>query len=449
MGTLVTIIAFIVAVGLLVTVHELGHYWVARWSNVKILRFSVGFGRPLWMTRRGPDQTEWVLAAIPLGGYVRMLDERDADARTEDLPRSFNRQNVWKRIAIVLAGPAANFLLAGVLYWALFVQGTPALKPFVAAPAPSTAAAQAGLSDFDLIRSVNGQPVATWQDVRWHLLQEVVRSGEVLLEVEDVAGKVSQRALPMKDVSKNDLEKDFLPKLGLIDPRFANIVGGVVKGRPAQLAGLRSGDRIVSIGGKQIGTWFDITAALSKAPPAGVEIEFQRGGEIRRVFVVPENVTDEKGNKRMRIGIEQRDDDRLYTTVRHGPVEALGKSAVKVWDMSIFSLKMLGKMVTGDISWRNLSGPITIADYAGQTAKLGILPYLTFLALVSVSIGVLNLLPIPVLDGGQLVYYLVEIFKGSPVSQRVVEMGQQIGLALLLGLTAFAFYNDIHRLITS
>jgi regulator of sigma E protease len=449
MGTLVTLIAFIVAVGLLVTVHELGHYWVARWSNVKILRFSVGFGRPLWMTRRGPDQTEWVLAAVPLGGYVRMLDERDPDARTEDLPRSFNRQNVWKRIAIVLAGPAANFLLAGALYWTLFVYGTPALKPYVAAPVPTTAAAQAGLGDFDLIRSVNGIPVATWQDVRWLLLQEVVKGGEVTLEVEDQSGKVVQRALPIKDVSKNDLEKDFMPKLGLLDPRFANIVGGVVKDRPAQRAGLRAGDRIVAIGGKPIGTWLDITAALAKSPPAGVEIEFQRGAEVRKVFVQPELVTDEKGNKRMRIGIEQRDDDRIYTTVRHGPIEALGKSVVKVWDMSLFSLKMLGKMVTGDISWRNLSGPITIADYAGQTAKLGILPYITFLALVSVSIGVLNLLPIPVLDGGQLVYYLVEIFKGSPVSQRVVEVGQQIGLALLLGLTAFAFYNDIHRLITS
>jgi regulator of sigma E protease len=314
---------------------------------------------------------------------------------------------------------------------------------------PATPAAQAGLSDFDLIRSVNGIPVATWQDVRWLLLQEVVKGGEVTLEVESQSGKLAQRALSITGISKNDLEKDFMPKLGLLDPLFANIVGGVVKDRPAQLAGLRAGDRIVAIGGKPIGTWLDITAALKVSLPSGVEIEFLRGAETRKVFVQPELVTDEKGNKRMRIGIEQRDDDRIYTTVRHGPVEALGKSVVKVWDMSIFSLKMLGKMVTGDISWRNLSGPITIADYAGQTAKLGILPYITFLALVSVSIGVLNLLPVPVLDGGQLVYYLVEIFKGSPVSQRVVEVGQQIGLALLLGLTAFAFYNDIHRLITS
>lgn len=449
MGTLITVVAFVVAVGLLVTVHELGHYWVARWSNVKILRFSIGFGRPLWMTRRGPDQTEWVLAAVPLGGYVRMLDERDPEARTEDLPRSFNRQSVWKRIAIVLAGPAANMLLAGLLYWILFVQGTPGLRPYIAAPAPATAAAQAGLADFDLIRSINGQPVATWQDLRWLLLQEVVRGGTAILEVESAGSGVTQRELSLASVSGNDLEKDFFPKLGLIDPRFGNVVGEVAAGKPAKLAGLRTGDRIVAIGGKTINTWFDVTAAINKSTPAGIEIEFLRGGVPGKVFVVPERVTDEKGNSRLRIGIGQRDDDRLYTIVRHDPVDAAGKAALKVWDMSIFSLKMMGKMITGDLSWRNLSGPITIADYAGQSAKLGLQPFLTFLALVSVSIGVLNLLPIPVLDGGQLVYYLVEIFKGSPVSQRVVEVGQQIGLALLLGLTAFAFYNDIHRLITS
>lgn len=449
MGTLITIVAFIVAVGLLVTVHELGHYWVARLANVKILRFSLGFGRPLLMARRGPDQTEWVLAAVPLGGYVRMLDESDPDARAEDLPRSFNRQSVWKRIAIVLAGPAANFLLAGLLYWVLFVQGTPGLLPYVAEPSPGTAAAQAGLRDFDLIRSVNGQPVATWQDLRWLLLQEVVKGGTATLEVERAGERPATRELSLAAVSSNDLDKDFFPKLGLVDPRFGNVVGRLVADKPAQKAGLKAGDRIVAVAGKPTGNWIDVTTAINASPATGFEVEYLRNGAPGKVVVVPERVVDDKGNARLRIGIEQRDDDRVYTTVRHGPVDAAGKAAVKVWDMSIFSLKMMGKMISGDLSWRNLSGPITIADYAGQSAKLGPLAFLTFLALVSVSIGVLNLLPIPVLDGGQLVYYLVEIFKGSPVSQRVVEVGQQIGLALLLGLTAFAFYNDIHRLITS
>ena len=449
MGTLTTIAAFIVAVGLLVTVHELGHYWVARFCNVKILRFSLGFGRPLLMRRRGPDQTEWVLAAVPLGGYVRMLDENDPDARTEDLPRSFNRQNVWKRIAIVLAGPLANFLLAGLLYWVLFVQGTPGLRPYIAAPSPATAAAEAGLRDMDLIRSVNGQPIATWQDLRWLLLQEVVKGGVVTLEVERAGDGLAKRELSLASISSNDLEKDFFPRLGLVDPRFGTVVGQAIADKPAAKAGLRAGDRIVAIGGKATYTWTDVTTAINKSAVTGVEIEYLRGGQQNKVSIVPERVVDDKGNARLRVGIQQRDEDGFYTTVRHGPVDAAGKAVAKVWDMSIFSLKMMGKMITGDLSWRNLSGPITIADYAGQSAKLGLQPFLTFLALVSVSIGVLNLLPIPVLDGGQLVYYLVEIFKGSPVSQRVVEMGQQIGLALLLGLTAFAFYNDIHRLITS
>lgn len=456
MGTLITIAAFVVAVGLLVTVHELGHYGVARLCNVMILRFSVGFGRPLFLRRVGRDRTEWVIAAIPLGGFVKMLDERDPDGAVDaaQLHRAFNRQNVWKRMVIVLAGPVANFVLAAVLYWALFVYGMPGLKPYLAAPAADSVAAAAGFRNSDLIRKVGDKEIATWQDLRWALLKEAVGKGTVNIEAEDAAGRLFVRRLGLDGLTKEDLEKDFMAKLGLTPyrPVIAPVIEKVVADKAAARAGLQAADRILQAAGREMRTWEDLVEVISASPGREIEILLRRGEREVRVAVTPAEETDAEGKRVGRIGISPRIDasetERLFTVVRHGPVDAAGKALEKTWDMSIFSLKMLGKMIIGDISWKNLSGPITIADYAGQSAKLGVAAYLGFLALVSISIGVLNLLPIPVLDGGQLVYYGVEILKGSPVSERVMEVGQQIGLALLLGLTAFAFYNDIHRLIT-
>ena len=456
MGTLITIAAFVVAVGLLVTVHELGHYGVARLCNVMILRFSVGFGRPLFLHRVGRDRTEWVIAAIPLGGFVKMLDERDPDGAVDaaQLHRAFNRQNVWKRMVIVLAGPFANFVLAAVLYWALFVYGMPGLKPYLAAPAADSVAAAAGFRNSDLIRKVGDKEIATWQDLRWALLKEAVGKGTVNIEADDAAGRLFVRRLGLDGLTKEDLEKDFMAKLGLAPyrPVIAPVIEKVVADKAAARAGLQAGDRILQAAGREMHTWEDLVEVISASPGREIEFLLRRGEREVRVAVTPAEETDAEGKRVGRIGISPRIDasetERLLTVVRHGPVDAAGKALEKTWDMSIFSLKMLGKMIIGDISWKNLSGPITIADYAGQSAKLGVAAYLGFLALVSISIGVLNLLPIPVLDGGQLVYYGVEILKGSPVSERVMEVGQQIGLALLLGLTAFAFYNDIHRLIT-
>lgn len=454
MTVFTTLLAFIAAVGVLVTVHELGHYSVARLFDVRILRFSIGFGRPLWLRRLGPDQTEWVIAAVPLGGFVRMLDVQDEEATADQMPRTFSRQSVWKRIAIVLAGPAANFLLAGIVYWGLFVYGMPGLKPYLGAPPAGTAAAAAGVQERDLVTRVNGEPVTSWQDLRWKLLRQAVDRGEVALTVRDGAGSERERIVSMREVSKEDLDRDFLGKVGLGTwrPPVEPVIAVVEPGLPGAAAGLRPGDRVLSVDGVDVRRWDEMAARISARAGEVVRLRVARPEGAVEVPVVPAAIKDGSGRSVGRVGIrpapltaEQVAD--LQVTVRSGPVEAVGQSTAKIWEMSVFSLSMLGKMVTGELSWRNLSGPISIADYAGQSARQGMLPYLLFLALISISIGVLNLLPIPVLDGGQLVYYLVEIFKGSPVSQRVIEAGQQVGVVVLLGLTAFAFYNDIHRLI--
>jgi regulator of sigma E protease len=453
MNFLVTIAAFVLAIGVLVTIHELGHYWAARWCNVKILRFSIGFGRPLLLRRLGPDQTEWVLAALPLGGYVKMADERDDSVDIADRSRAFNNKSVWQRIFIVAAGPLANFLLAALLYWTLFVTGMPGTKPYIAAPVANSVAAQAGFVEFDLITRISGQPVGTWGDARLLLLDEAVNRGVVEVEVEDTGGQRYLRRLSLAGVDKDDLDKDFLGKVGLgqFRPKIEAVMGEVVSGSAADRAGMRVGDRVISVDGQQGTRWESLVERVVAKPDQPIALEVDRGGQTLALSVIPEKIT-ENGRTFGRIGVKPRIDqslfDELRTTVRYGPIDAAARAIGKVWDMSSFSLRMMGRMLVGDVSWKNLSGPITIADYAGQSAVLGWMAYVNFLALISVSLGVLNLLPVPVLDGGQLMYYMAEILKGSPVSDRTMQIGQQVGLALLLGLTAFAFYNDIHRLLT-
>ena len=451
---LVYVVSFLVTIGVLVVIHELGHYAVARACGVKILRFSVGFGRSLWSRRVGPDATEWTLSAIPLGGYVKMADEREGDVAPEDRPRAFNRQSIAKRILIVLAGPFANFLLAILLYWALFMVGLPGIKPVIAEPPASTPAAAAGLANGDVIVAIGGEPTPTWSDVRFAILGEAVKHGSVAIEVETAGGTRSERSLDLASVTKDDLDRDFLAKLGLngYRPNAPAVLGKVMPGSAAEAAHLQLGDRVVAIDGRPTATWFDFTAAVSSSGGREILLEVEREGHRFEVKAIPQAVGE--GAKRVpRLGVEageplKREYERMATTVRYGPIEAMPHAVRKVVDLSAFSLKMLGRMVVGDVSWKNLSGPITIADYAGQSAQLGWITYLGFLALVSVSLGVLNLLPIPLLDGGHLVYYFAEIVKGSPVSEKTMEIGQRLGLAVLLGLTFFAFYNDINRLFT-
>ncbi len=321
-------------------------------------------------------------------------------------------------------------------------------------PAPGTAAAAAGLASGDTVRAVGGEPVYTWNDVRWELLNQAVKREPAALGVETARGGTAEHRLDLSGLTKDDLDHDFVGKLGLrpfVPPAPAHL-GRVLADHAAERAGLKEGDLVVAIDGAPVATWTDFTRTVLASAGKPITLEVDRGGRRLSIRAVPESVT-EAGASFGRLGVEmapdaQREYERMRTTVRFGPLEAAGKAVAKVVDLCAFTFKMLGRMATGQVSWRNLSGPITIADYAGQSAQQGWIVWLGFLALVSVSLGVLNLLPIPLLDGGHLVYYFAEIVKGSPVSDRVMEIGQRFGLALLLGLTVFAFYNDINRLFT-
>ena len=447
--------AFVVALGPLVVIHELGHYWVARWCGVKVLRFSIGFGKPLLTWVRGTDRTEWVLAAVPLGGYVKMLDEREGTVAADELPRAFNRQNVWKRIAIVVAGPAANLLMAIFLYWILFVHGVPGIRPVVDTPMQATAAASAGFQKGDVIRSIDGEATLTWQEARWELLKHAVRKDVVEIQTTADDGSAAVRRLDMSGLTAKDLDGDFIRALGLsrFQPRGVPEITALTPGGAAERAGLKVGDEILVIDNVRIESADQATSMIRARPGQAIIIEVRRNqAMVSPMQVTPDKVADTDGRLIGRIGTALQPARQVFekyrVNVSYGPVDSLGKAVLKTWDTSIFSLKMLGKMLIGQVSLKNLSGPITIADYAGQSAKLGWIPYLTFLAVISISLGVLNLLPIPLLDGGHLMYYIAEIFKGSPVSETTMEIGQRVGLGLLLLMMAFAIYNDVNRLIS-
>ncbi|MGE0288389.1 MAG: RIP metalloprotease RseP [Bradyrhizobium sp.] len=449
MTLLSTILAFIVVLGAVIVVHEFGHYLAARACNVKVLRFSVGFGRPLMAWRRGKDRTEWVLAAIPFGGYVKMLDERESQVDPDELGRAFNRQSVWRRILIVAAGPAFNLAFAVMLYAGLYMYGLPEAKPVVAEPAAGTMARAAGFEAGDIVRSVDGAVTQTWQEVRWQVLQAALRRDTVRIEVIDVRDRINSYRLDLGALEDRDIEGDILGRLGLRlqMPKLTPVIGTVEAQGPAQRAGMQAGDRILTIDDVAVETWADLVRTVRASAGKQLSIRIERDGQGVTLEVVPDE-TGARGSPVGRIGVSPRDLDRFYVRVSHGPLESIAKAAGKTLELSVFSLKMLGKMILGEVSWKHLSGPVTIADYAGQSAQLGWISYLTFVALISISLGVLNLLPIPLLDGGHLLYYGIEILKGSPVSERVWELGQRVGIALLLVMMAFAFYNDLNRLFS-
>ena len=451
MTLLHTLIAFIVALGLLIVVHEYGHYLIARLCGVKVLRFSVGFGRPL-ITKQ-LKETEWVIAAIPFGGYVKMLDEREGPVEPHEAHRAFNRQGVGRRFAIVVAGPVANFLFAIAVYAGLFMYGLPEARPVLGAAPEGTVAAAAGLRPGDTVRSIEGEAITTWQELRWRVLQAALQRKQLRLEIENERGHLGSATLDLRSFPADDVESDALERIGLrlFRPPLDPVIGQVVAGGAAERAGLAPGDRVLEVDGKPVATWEALVAAVQAKPEAALQLTVERAGARRAVEVVPAAVN--AGQKRIgRIGaapqLPPAHADKMVVRVQHGLGESLWKALVKTGDIAVFSLKMLGKMLLGEVSWKHLSGPVTIADFAGQSAAMGWVSYVTFLALISISLGVLNLLPIPLLDGGHLMYYAIEIVKGSPVSERTMELGQRVGLALLLVMMAFAFYNDLNRLLT-
>ena len=442
------LLAFIVTLGVLVVFHELGHYLVARLVGVKVLRFSVGFGRIVWSRRYGRDGTEWALSAIPLGGYVKMVDEREGEVPPADLPRAFNRQNVWRRIAIVAAGPIANLALAVLLFAAIYVVGVPAQRPLLAPPPATSPAAQAGLAGGDLVTAVDGEAIGSWQDLRWRLLK-ASGSSSVSLEVTREDRSTATRRLALDALNAGDWESNFMATLGLRADLGSPIVNETLPGKPAANAGIRPGDAIVAIDGTAVRSPSDAAAITNAHPGERITFTLRRDGAEFRSDLTPE--PSEQNGRRvgiagMRLGVDPAAAERVSIIVRYGVGEALVQGALKTWDLSVFTLKMLGRILTGDASLKNISGPLTMADFAGQSAQAGALTFIGYLALISISLGVLNLLPVPLLDGGHLMYYLAEIIKGSPVSDRVLEVGQRIGMAVLAMLMALALFNDISRL---
>jgi regulator of sigma E protease len=447
------VLAFLVAIGVLVAVHEYGHFWMARRLGIRVLRFSIGFGRTLW-SRRGADGTEYAISAIPLGGYVKMLDEREGAVDPAIAAQAYNRKPVWARILVLLAGPVANFLFAIAAYWVLFVAGVPALKPVIGEVAEDSVAARAGLRSGDEIVAVGPRDTGTREGAVLAMLEEVMKGRGIELRLRGSDGEARSVQLPIEGERRALTEPGaLLPGIGFEFwyPQVPAEVGKVLPGSPAERAGLREGDEILAVDGEPVEDFAALVARVQPRPGARLELSVMRDGET---LAVPVDVESQREGERFvgRIGLQPARAGELpegmRTLERHGPIDALGRAAGKTWDMSALTVRMLWNVATGDVSVKNLSGPINIAEYAGFSARQGILAFLSFLAIVSVSLFVLNLLPIPILDGGQIVYQLAELAKGSPLSDRAQAVGQQVGLLLLLILMSFAFYNDLSRLFS-
>jgi regulator of sigma E protease len=447
------VLAFLVAIGVLVAVHEYGHFWMARRLGIRVLRFSIGFGRPLW-SRRGADGTEYAISAIPLGGYVKMLDEREGAVDPAIASQAYNRKPVWARILVLLAGPVANFLFAIAAYWVLFVAGVPALKPVIGEVAEDSVAARAGLRSGDEIVAVGQRDTGTREGAVLAMLEEVMKGRGIELRLRGSDGEARSVELAIEGERRALTEPGaLLPGIGFEFwyPQVPAEVGKVLPGSPAERVGLREGDEILAVDGEPVEDFAALVARVQPRPGARLELSVMRDGET---LAVPVDVESQREGERFvgRIGLQPARAGELpegmRTLERYGPLDALGRAAGKTWDMSALTVRMLWNVATGDVSVKNLSGPINIAEYAGFSARQGILAFLSFLAIVSVSLFVLNLLPIPILDGGQIVYQLAELAKGSPLSDRAQAVGQQVGLLLLLILMSFAFYNDLSRLFS-
>jgi regulator of sigma E protease len=450
---LFTAASFIVALAILIAVHEFGHFWVARSLGVRVLRFSIGFGRPLLRRVSPRDGTEYVVAAIPLGGYVKMLDEREEPVPPEEAHRAFNRQRLWKRFAIVAAGPLFNFLFAILAYWGLFVAGDAGTRALVGEVEPQSIAAEAGFSRGDEILRVADRKTPTWEAALFALMAEVMDGEDVTVQVRRSDGDEANLVLRARALERLQDNPAILDNLGLSPARpvLPPVIGELVAGEPAEQGGLASGDRILAVGEREVTAWSDVVDAVQASPGEPLELTVERDARVIALTLVPRSVAGTGGQAVGRIGAGPSVPDGLYdeyrTQVQLGPVEAIGAAVEKTADMSVLMVRVIGRMLLGQASIENLSGPITIAETAGKTASVGLDTFIKFLAVVSISLGVLNLLPIPILDGGHLLYFIIEGVKGSPVSERIQIQGQKIGIVLLLALMTLAFYVDISRLL--
>ncbi|MCQ8128440.1 RIP metalloprotease RseP [Methylomonas rivi] len=452
METLHTLFYFTVAIAVLVAFHELGHFWVARLTGVKVIRFSIGFGKKLWAYQKNPEQTEFVLSAIPLGGYVKMVDEREGEVAAADLPYAFNRQTVGVRTAIVAAGPLFNLILAVCLFWVVMVVGETGLKPILGDVATGTLAAEAGFQAGDRIVSVNQKPTPTWAMALDELFSSAIDGQrDIVVDVITREDRKQFRALVLTDDDVQSPEvlnerlglKPFLP---VIKP----IIGKLLEDGAAEQAGLQTGDLILRADDQAIEDWQQWVDYIQAKPDVEIDVTLERNDVQTQIKLTPrkEEQPDGKAVGKIGAGVEipeamMRD---LQVEYSLSPLEAIPAAFEKTWFYSLSTVKMIGKMFVGSASVKNLSGPISIAQYAGQSADMGFTAFLKFLGLISVSLGVLNLLPVPVLDGGHLLFYLVEVIKGSPVSDRVQMVFQQMGMLVLMSLMALALFLDLDRL---
>ena len=456
MNIFITIIAFFATIGLLVAVHEFGHYWVARKLGVKVLRFSIGFGKVIWAKKgKDEDEVEYALSLIPLGGYVKMLDEREGEVDPSERHRAFNLQPVWKRFLIVLAGPVFNFIFAIFAFAVTYMAGIDSVRPYLDTPTASTPAAISGIIAGDRVVAVNESSVETVSQLRLTLLSQYLDDSKVSLQVEQADGARVERVLDLANASLLEDESDYLKKIGLNLERPENIpvVVEAFSGSAAAEAGLKPDDQIQVLNGEKIKSTRSFIEFISSHAGETVVLGILRDGQMIDVSLTPKP-SERDGKTVGAIGIKLAyleigsSKEKLLFTRKVPIFEALKLGAIETWDMSLMTLRVMGRLVTGQASIKNISGPLTIANYAGKSALIGFSVFVSFLAIISLSLGVLNLLPVPMLDGGHLMYYLIEIVKGSPVSEKFEAMGMRVGMAMVGVLMVLAIYNDITRLVS-
>lgn len=448
---LISIVAFIVAIGILVSIHEYGHFWVARRLGVRVLRYSIGFGHKLigWTSKR--TGIEYWIAMLPLGGYVKMLDEREAPVPVSERHQAFNRVHPWRRIAIVAAGPGVNILFAILAYWLMFLLGMPGIKPILDAPAPDTPAAQAQVRAQDEVLAINGEPVDSWHNLNLDLIAHAQDAEPVRLTVKDPQGRKRQLTLSMDQAAGNP--EQLLALLGLrpYQPPATPYLGEIQPDSPAAHAGLKSGDGVLAVAGTPVKSPQALVNAVRTRPDESVVFRVRRDGVDHDVRVRLGESTQPGGSAIGHLGavitVDPADLESMRTDRRLGPVAAVPAAVEQTWQLSVLSVRLIGRMLLGQVSWHDIGGPVQIANYAGQTMQVGLIPFISFLAFISINLALINLLPIPVLDGGHILYYAIEWIRGRPLSEGIQVLGQQLGMVALLLLMTLAFYNDIMRLL--